>query len=119
VAKLNLQFAIQKIIRLDEYEDKFIMDKVSESGIKSFQNYARHMLIQGEIIKHDYSELIGVRKEVSAIGRNVNQIVKYANRNKEISINEMKYLIDAFDEVKKLIASMIETERKAHQKEVL
>lgn len=117
--KENRQRMIQKIIRLDEYENKFIMDKVSESGIKSFQNYARHMLIQGEIIKHDYSELIGVRKEVSAIGRNVNQIVKYANRNKEISINEMKYLIDAVDEVKKLIASIIEMERKAHQKEVL
>ena len=117
--KENRQRMIQKIIRLDEYEDKFIMDKVSESGIKSFQNYARHMLIQGEIIKHDYSELIGVRKEVSAIGRNVNQIVKYANHNKEISINEMKYLIDAVDEVKKLIASIIEMERKAHQKEVL
>ena len=52
----NRQRNIQKLIRLEEQENDFIMGKVKSSGIKSFQNYARHMLIQGKVITNDYSE---------------------------------------------------------------
>lgn len=115
----NRQRHIQKLIRLDEQENDFIMDKVKSSGIKSFQNYARHMLIQGKVITNDYSELIGFRKEVNAIGRNVNQIVKYVNTSGEISHDEFTYLVSQVDEMKQVVAKFIDSERVIHESEVL
>ena len=115
----NRQRNIQKLMRLEEQENDFIMGKVKSSGIKSFQNYARHMLIQGQVITNDYSELIGFRKEVNAIGRNVNQIVKYVNTSGEISHDEFTYLVSQVDEMKQVVAKFIDSERVIHESEVL
>lgn len=115
----NRQRHIQKLIRLDEQENDFIMDKVKSSGIKSFQNYARHMLIQGKVITNDYSELIGFRKEVNSIGRNVNQIIKYVNTSGEIGREEFTFLMSQVDEMKQVVAKFIDSERVIHESEVL
>lgn len=117
--KENRLRSIRKEIRLDDQENDFIMDKVKSSGIKSFQNYARHMLIQGKVITNDYSELIGLRKEVNAIGRNVNQIVKYVNTSGEIGREEFTYLMSQVDEMKQVVAKFIDSERVIHESEVL
>lgn len=110
---------IQKKIRLDAEENQFIMAKVRDSGINNFQNFARYMLIQGQVITHDYSELIEIRREVNAIGRNVNQTVKYINMSGEISHDELEHLLKQIDEVKQLVATFIKDERRAHESEVL
>ena len=117
--KENRLRSIRKEIRLDDQENDVIMDKVKSSGIKSFQNYARHMLIQGKVITNDYSELIGLRKEVNAIGRNVNQIVKYVNTSGEIGREEFTYLMSQVDEMKQVVAKFIDSERVIHESEVL
>ena len=117
--KENRLRSIRKEIRLDDQENDFIMDKVKSSGIKSFQNYARHMLIQGKVITNDYSELIGFRKEVNSIGRNVNQIIKYVNTSGEIGREEFTYLMSQVDEMKQVVAKFIDSERVIHESEVL
>jgi len=117
--KEKRQRSIQKLIRLDDEENQFIMGKVRDSGINSFQNFARHMLIQGQVITHDYSELIEVRRAVNAIGRNVNQTVKYINMSGEISHDELEHLLMQIDDVKNLVATFIKDERRAHESEVL
>lgn len=113
------QRAIQKKVRLDANEHELIMSKVKSSGIRSFQNYARHMLLQGKVINHDYRELIGLRKEVNAIGRNINQVVKYINMSSEVSQEELHLLLNGIDDVKKLVVNFIESERQHHEGEVL
>ncbi|MFR5847467.1 MAG: plasmid mobilization protein [Streptococcus salivarius] len=41
------------------------------------QEFLLDLALNGKVSTYDYSELMKLRKEVNAIGRNVNQIVRY------------------------------------------
>ena len=56
---------------------------------------------------------------MNAIGRNVNQIVKYVNTIGEISHDEFTYLVSQVDEMKQVVAKFIDSERVIHESEVL
>ncbi len=57
------------------------------------------MLLQGEVVTVDYSELLSLRKEVNAIGQNINQIARFTNTLGEI---DKQLLIALQEEVKEL-----------------
>ena len=42
------------------------------------------MLLNGQIVTIDYSELLNLRKEINKIGQNINQLTKYANTFNEL-----------------------------------
>ncbi|TXK45737.1 plasmid mobilization relaxosome protein MobC [Lactococcus sp. dk322] len=99
--KYQLKRNIQKIIRLNEQENEYIKKKIDASPFNNFQNFARTLLIQGEIKTTDYSELFNLNKQVAAIGNNVNQVVRLANQFDEISKEDILDLQNQIQEVKK------------------
>ena len=62
-----------------EQERDLILQKMEQIPTKNFSAYARKMLIDGYVIKVDYSELKAVTAEIQKIGANVNQIAKRVN----------------------------------------
>ena len=101
---------IQRKIRLDKEESDYINKKVEASIFNNFQNFARMMLINGEVKYVDYSELRALNSEVNRIGNNVNQIAKLAHMFNEISPNEVAELGKILNELKKLVIDKLDQE---------
>lgn len=94
---------IQKIMRVTEQENKLIKERMEFYGFNNFNTYSRYMLLTGEIITIDYSELIKLKTEINRIGTNINQIAKYINTNEEISIENYKELQESLSDIKRLV----------------
>ena len=108
--KINRKRSIQKIIRLDETENEFVKNKVKKSPYDNFQNYARHLLLTGEIHYFDYSLLQQLNFEVRKIGININQLVKLAHLYGEVSQEDIEDVIELQKQLEKIVNEKLKTE---------
>lgn len=83
---------IQRKLRVTSRENDLIKERMELHGFKNFNTYARYMLLTGEVVTVDYSELIKLRTEINKIGTNINQLSKYVNTNEEFSIENFQSL---------------------------
>lgn len=74
------------------------------------------MLLTGEVVKVDYSELIKLRTEINRIGTNINQLAKYVNTNEEISLESYQSLQDSLSEIKQMMNNKIDKEMSLTEK---
>ena len=70
---------IRKEICLNEQELNLIQHKMRQLGTHNFGAYARKMLIDGYIIKVDYTEQKNLAAAVSRAASNINQICRRIN----------------------------------------
>ena len=70
---------IQKKIWLTPQEERTIVKKMEMIGTENFGAYARKMLIDGYIIKVDYTEQKKLAAAVSRVASNVNQVCRRIN----------------------------------------
>ena len=70
---------IRKEICLNEQELNLICHKMTQLGTHNFGAYARKMLIDGYIIKVDYTEQKKLPAAVSRAGTNINHICRRIN----------------------------------------
>ena len=70
---------IRKEICLNEQELNLIQHKMRQLGKHTFGSYARKMLIDGYIIKVDYTEQKKLAAAVSRAASNINQICRRIN----------------------------------------
>ena len=71
---------IRKEICLNEQELNLIQHKMRQLGTQNFGAYARKMLIDGYIIKVDYTEQKKLAATVSRAASNINQICRPVRR---------------------------------------
>ena len=94
---------IQRKMRVTPRENELIKERMELHGFKNFNTYARYMLLTGEVVTVDYSELIKLRTEINRIGTNINQLAKYVNTTEEITLENFQNLQDSLAEVKRLM----------------
>ena len=107
---------IQKIMRVTPQENELIKQRMAYHNFSNFNTYARYMLLTGEVVKVDYSELIKLRTEINRIGTNINQLAKYVNTNEEISLKYYQYLQDSLSEIKQMMNNKIDKEMSLTEK---
>lgn len=95
---------------LTEKENEFLNLKIKSSPYDNFQNFARHMLLAGEINYVDYSELKELKWEINKIGNNINQVVKLANQFEEISQEDIEELLQTIKQVEILVINKLKKE---------
>ena len=66
-------------LAVTEYEKELIERKMQQLGTKNFGAYARKMLIDGYIIKVDYTQQKKLAAAVSRVASNINQICRRIN----------------------------------------
>ena len=66
-------------LAVTEYEKELIERKMAQLGTKNFGAYARKMLIDGYIIKVDYTEQKQLAAAVSRIATNINHVCRRIN----------------------------------------
>lgn len=94
---------IQKKIRVTPEENELIKRRMANHHFKNFNTYTRYMLLTGEIVMVDYSELIKLRTEINRIGTNINQLAKFVNTTEEFTLENYQILQDALVSVKQLM----------------
>ncbi|HFU3975768.1 TPA: plasmid mobilization relaxosome protein MobC [Streptococcus suis] len=109
----NRKRNIRKEVNFSEQDYRYIESKMEKAGVKTFQNYARKMLLLGSVVTIDFSELIGVKQEINRIGVNINQIAKYVNVSEEVTQEELQALKNSLAEINDLITSKLKETRKA------
>lgn len=107
---------IQRKFRVTPRENDLIKERMAIHGFKNFNTYARYMLLTGEVITVDYSELVKLRTEINRIGTNINQLVKYVNTNEEVSIEHYQSLQELLSEIKQLMNTKIDKEMSLTEK---
>ena len=103
----------QRLIRFNDEENDYINAKVEASPFNNFQNFARILLITGEVHFTDYSELKSLNYEVNRIGNNINQLAKLAHEFQEISPADIQQLQVQMTDLTALVSEQL----KAAQKE--
>ena len=104
----------QRCFRVSEEESKMIDEKMKEAGMVDFSNYARKMLIDGQIIIISNFEIQAIRAvsvELSKIGNNINQIARIANSSKKVFNAEIVELREKQREISTLLRSIITEHR--------
>ncbi|WP_291227028.1 plasmid mobilization relaxosome protein MobC [Gemmiger sp.] len=102
---------IRKEICLNETELNLIQHKMRQRGTHNFGAYARKMLIDGYIIKVDYTEQKKLAAAVNRIASNISQIFRRINSTGHFYEADVADLKDRLGDVWELL--------KARQKEEL
>ena len=66
-------------VPVTEAEREMIEKKMRQMGTRCFSAYARKMLIDGYVIRMDYSDIKEMTAELQKIGTNINQIARRVN----------------------------------------
>ncbi|MDT2401766.1 plasmid mobilization relaxosome protein MobC [Enterococcus avium] len=97
-------------VAFSEEENSYIDKKIDQSPYDNFQNFARIMLITGEIVHVDYSELRTLNQEVGRIGNNVNQMARLANQFEEISPDDIQMLLNDVRSLQMMVTAALKKE---------
>jgi Bacterial mobilisation protein (MobC). len=94
-------------VRVTPEEKKIIKQKMQATGEGTLTNYLRRLGLNGWVIHVDFSELReyfgtmgGISREMRAIGHNINQIAKQANRTENFDATDFQLLQKEFENLK-------------------
>ena len=94
---------IRKEICLNEMELNLIQHKMRQLGTHNFGAYARKMLIDGYIIKVDYTEQKKLAAAVNRIASNINQICRRINNTGHFYEDDVTELKERLGDVWELL----------------
>ncbi|WP_429960941.1 MobC family plasmid mobilization relaxosome protein [Enterococcus sp. AZ012] len=110
--KYNLKRPIERKVRFSHEENEYINKKIAASPFDNFQNFARILLISGEVKIVDYSQLKKLNGEIRRIGNNINQIAKLAHQFEEISEQDIRDMTQVLKEIQQQLEEHLKQENK-------
>ena len=98
---------VRKVVDVTSDEKEMIHAKMQQLGTGNFGAYARKMLIDGYVIKKDYSEIKKLTAQLGKIGSNINQLAKRANQSHNVSADEIRNILVKQFEIEKLVKATL------------
>ena len=95
----NRKRNIQMKFYVTEEEKRLIDGKMAQLPTRRYGAYLRKMAINGYIIYTDTADIKAFTKELSAIGRNINQIAKRINAGGGAYKADMQEIQERLDEI--------------------
>ena len=95
----NRKRNIQMKFYVTEEEKRLINKKMAQLPTRRYGAYLRKMAIDGYIIYTDTTEIKAFTSELSAIGRNINQIAKRVNAEGSAYKADMREIQERLDEI--------------------
>lgn len=83
--------------RLSPDELNFVKQKAKLSGAKNLSCYLRKMAITGLVVKYSDETLNDIKKSISGIGNNINQIAMRVNKTNNIYSNDIAEIKEKVD----------------------
>ena len=103
----NRKRPITMRLSVTEEEKKLIEEKMKILGTHDFGAYARKMLIDGYIIKVDYSVQRKLTAEINKIGTNINQICRRINETDRVFSDDVNELKSRMEDIWRLLKSKL------------
>ena len=98
---------VRMVVDVTTDEKEMIHAKMQQLGTGNFGAYARKMLIDGYVIKKDYSEIKKLTAELGKIGSNINQLAKRANESRNVSADKIRNILFKQFEIEKLVKATL------------
>jgi len=107
----NRKRNIQMKFWVTEEEKAMIKEKMKLLPTQRYGAYLRKMAIDGYIIYTDTADIKAMNKELSAIGRNINQIAKRLNAGGPAYEADMQEIKERLDEIWQLQRRILSNQR--------
>jgi len=98
---------VRLVLDVTEEEKELIKDKMLQAGTNNFSLYARKMLLDGYIVKRDFTEMKALTKELANLARNINQIALRVNETRSIYEQDIKDLQSYYYNVKRAVTERL------------
>jgi len=98
---------IPKKVFFNKEELDIIDKKMEVLGIDNFSAYCRKMLVDGYVIKKDYTSIKELIYEINKIGNNINQIAKNVNIDNNVSKEQLEDINNKVEEIWHILKSKI------------
>lgn len=107
----NRKRNIQMKFYVTEEEKRLIDEKMAQFPTRRYGAYLRKMAIDGYIIYTDTTEIKAFTAELSAIGRNINQIAKRINTTGSPYQADMEEIRERLDQIWQLQRRILSSQR--------
>lgn len=107
----NRKRNIQMKFYVTEEEKRLIDEKMAQFPTRRYGAYLRKMAIDGYIIYTDTTEIKAFIAELSAIGRNINQIAKRINTTGSPYQADMEEIRERLDQIWQLQRRILSSQR--------
>lgn len=84
--------AVQIIVRVTPEEKAEILKNMESVGISNLSVYARKMMLDGQVIHADFTEIKELSRQLGYLARNINQIALRANETRNLYKSDVEYL---------------------------
>ena len=85
--------------RVNEQELKIIKKRATLTNEKSLSSYLRKMALSGMIVNVNFTEFADLKKELTAIGANVNQIARRINSTNRFYDDDVNYIKEVNEKI--------------------
>ena len=92
--------AVQIIVRVTQEEKAEILKNMESVGISNPSVYARKMMLDGQVIHADFTEIKELSRQLGYLARNINQIALRANETRNLYKSDVEDLQRDYAEVK-------------------
>ena len=107
----NRKRSIQMKFYVTEDEKRLIDEKMAQLPTRRYGAYLRKMAIDGYIIYTDTADIKEFTAELSAIGRNINQIARRVNAGAPAYQADMEEIKERLDEIWQLQRRILSNQR--------
>ena len=84
--------AVQIIVRVTPEEKAEILKNMESVGISNLSVYARKMMLNGQVIHADFTEIKELSRQLGYLARNINQIALRANETRNLYKSDVEDL---------------------------
>lgn len=84
--------AVQIIVRVTPEEKTEILKNMESVGISNLSVYARKMMLDGQVIHADFTEIKELSRQLGYLARNINQIALRANETRNLYKSDVEDL---------------------------
>jgi DNA-binding HxlR family transcriptional regulator len=98
---------VPQLFFISKDEERLILEKMEEAGIKNKSAYLRKMALDGYIIKQDFTSVKEAVYELNKIGVNLNQMTKTANTYGDVYLSELKSIREGIEKIWQQLLSKV------------
>lgn len=84
--------SVQIIVRVTPEEKAEILKNMESVGISNLSVYARKMMLDGQVIHADFTEIKELSRQLGYLARNINQIALRANETRNLYKSDVEDL---------------------------